>query len=130
MSGSCLVYFVKLDSQCRIRSSGRVPFALLAYSHFRRTHVPLVLTLPAYLHAACTHTSDVLICRLYSHTLRGFVVLTVSVTPDMVSSRSSHTLCVGSLSLRYLSRLAYTSSHPYSHTLHDLVVLLTRLAWD
>jgi hypothetical protein len=36
---------------------------------------------------------------VFSHTLCGLVVLAVSVTPDVVSSRSSHTPCVGSLFL-------------------------------
>jgi len=152
-------------------------------SHFRRTHAPLVVTLPAYSRAACTHTSSVLtrrssfsrypshpgwshrgaltrlgwarcsrgirharhgliavlshalcgslfsrypscpvwsrrgpltqlawarcsrgICHarhglvaVLSHALRGLVVLAVSVTPGVVSSRSSHMPCVGSL---------------------------------
>jgi len=81
-------------------------------SNFRRTHAPLVVTLPAYPRAARSHTSDVLkrrsssrgICHarcglivVFSHALCGLVVLAVSITPGMVSSRSSHTPCVGSL---------------------------------
>ena len=46
------------------------------------------------------------------------VVLAVSVTPGVVSSRSSHTPCVGSLFSRYPSHLAWSRRG-----------LLTRLAW-
>jgi len=59
-----------------------------SYSHFRRTHAPLVVTLPAYSRAARR--------------------LAVSVTPGVVSSRCSHTPCVGSLFSRYPSRLAWS----------------------
>jgi len=79
--------------------------------HFRRTHAPLVLTLPAYSRVACTHTPCV--GSLFSHALRGLVVLAISVTPGVVSSRSSLTPCVGSL---------------FSHALRGFVVV-TRLAW-
>jgi len=58
--------------------------------------MPLVVTLPAYSRATCR--------------------LAVSVTPGVVSSRSSHTPCVGSLFSQYPSRLTWSR--------HDL---LTRL---
>jgi len=131
-----------LDRQCRLPCERALLLALPAYSHFpvsshfRRTHAPLVVTLPAYSRAARTHTSGVLTRRssfsrfpsrpawsrrgplthlawarcsrgirhaqsglvgVLSHALRGLVVLAVSVTPGVVSSRSSHTPCVGSL---------------------------------
>jgi hypothetical protein len=129
---------------------------LPAYSHFRRTHAPLVVSRypsrPAcsssrpYSHALrdlvglltrlawarCSrgirHARRGLVA-VFSHALRGLVVLAVSVTPGVVSSRSSHTPCVGSLFSRYPSRPACSSSRPYSHALRDLVGLLTRLAW-
>ena len=53
-----------------------------------------------------------------SYALRGLVVLAVSITPGVVSSRSSHTPCVGSLFSRYPSRPAWSRRGP-----------LTRLAW-
>jgi len=134
-------------------------------SHFRRTYVPYILTLPAYLHAACTHTPCVcwlssryplrlawsrrslfirlawchcsrcirqarlalrrvrthtlcVISSAFSHALLGLAVLVVSVTPRVVSSRSSHTPCVGSLFSWYSSRPAWSRRG-----------LLTRLAW-
>jgi hypothetical protein len=108
---------------------------LTAYSHFWRTHTSGILKLLAYLHFRCTHafwcthTSSVFMSRSYSHALHVFVILTVSVTPGVVSLQSSHTLCVGSLFTQYLSRLAYSSSRPYLHTLPDLVVHLTHLTW-
>jgi len=120
---------VQLDRQRRLRSSGRVPFAFPAYSHFRRSYVPLVLTLPTYLRADRTYTSSVLTRYLYSHSLRGFVVLAVSIKPGVILSQSSHTPCVGSLSSQYPSRRVCTSSRLYSHALYDPVGLLTRLAW-
>ena len=131
-----------LDRQRRLPWERALLLALPAYSHFpvsshfRRTHVPLVVTLPAYSHAARTHTSGVLTRRssflrypshpawsrhgpltrlawargsrgirharhglvaVLSHALRVLVVLAVSVTPSLVTSRSSHTPCVGSL---------------------------------
>jgi len=63
----------------------------------------------AWAHCSCgiCHAGCVLV-TVFSHALRVLVVLAVSITPSVVSSRSSHTLCVGSLFLRYLSRLAYT----------------------
>jgi len=36
---------------------------------------------------------------VFSHALRGLVVIAVSITPGVVSSRSSHTPCLGSLFL-------------------------------
>jgi len=42
-----------------------------------------------------------------SHVLRGLDVPAVSITPGMVSSRSSHMPCVGSFFSRYWSRLAW-----------------------
>jgi len=59
-------------------------------------------------------------CSCHSHLTRlvGLIVLAVSVTPGVLSSRSSHTPCVGSLSLRYLSPLAC-----YSHGLLTCLVL-------
>ena len=102
VSRSCRDYSVQLDRQRRPRSSWRVSRASgvlthRMYSHFRRTYAPLVLTRLA---------------------LRGFVVLAVSVTPGVLSSRSSHTPCVCSLSSRYPSRPACSRRG-----------LLTRLAW-
>ena len=37
------------------------------------------------------------ILSAFSHTLHGLIVLAVSITPSVVSSRSSHTPCMGSL---------------------------------
>ena len=116
-----------LDRQHRLPWERVLLLALVAYSHFsvsshfRRTHVPLVLTLPVYSRTAHTHTSGVLTHRSYSHfrrTHEPLVVLTVSVTPSMVSSRSSHTPCVGLLFSRYPSSPAWSRRGP-----------LTRLAW-
>ena len=131
-----------LDRKCRLPWERALLLALPAYSnfpvssHFRRTHAPLVVTLPAYSRAVHTHTSGILtrhssfsrypsraawsrrspltrlawarcsrgirharrgIVAVLSHPLRELVVLAVSVTPGVVSSRSSHTPCVGSL---------------------------------
>jgi len=142
VSRSCLDYSVGLHRQRRLPWEQVLLLALPAYSHypvsshFRRTHAPLVVTLPAYSRAARTLTSGVLTRRssfsrylshpawsrrspltclvwarcsrgirhawcgrvaVLSHALRGLVVLAVSVTPGVVSSRSSHTPCVGSL---------------------------------
>jgi len=93
-----------------------------SYSHFRCTHAPLVLTLPAYSRAArrshgIRHAQHGLVTVL-SHALRGLVVLAVSVKPSVVSSRPSHTPCVGSLFSWYPSRPAWSRRGP-----------LTRLAW-
>ena len=61
--------------------------------------------------------------RLFSHALRGFVVLAVSVTPGVVSSR------LFSYALRWLVVLAVSvtpsvvSSRLFSHALRGLVVL-------
>jgi len=55
---------------------------------------------------------------VFPHALCGLVVLAVSVTPGIVSLWSSHMPCMGSLFLRYQSRLAW------SH--HGLLI---RLAW-
>ena len=163
VSRSCLDYCVGLDRQRRLPWKRALLLALPAYSHFpvsshfRCTHAPLVVTLPAYSHAARTHTSGVLTCRssfsrypsrpawsrrgpltrlawarcsrgirhawhgrvaILSYTLRGLVVLAVSVTPAVVLSRSSHTPCVGSLFSRYPSRPAWSRRGP-----------LTRLGW-
>ena len=69
VSRSCLDYSVGLDRQSRLPWEHALLFALLAYSHFpvsshfRRTHTPLVVTLPAYSRAARTHTSGVLTRR-------------------------------------------------------------------
>jgi len=69
VSRSCLDYSVGLDRQRRLPWERALLLALPAYSHFpvsspfRRTHVPLVVTLPAYSHAAHTHTCGVLTCR-------------------------------------------------------------------
>ena len=157
MSRSCLDYSVGLDRQRRLPWERALLLALPAYSHFpvssqfRRTHAPLVVTLPVYSRAACTHTSGVLtrrssfsrypscpawsrrgplICLAWaccscsirharrgliavlSHTLRGLVVLAVSVTPGVVSSRSSHTPCVGSFFSRYPSRPTWSRRGP------------------
>ena len=93
---------------------------LPAYSHFGRTHLPMC----------------------------GFVILTVSVTPSVVSSRLfltrlawahcsygirhtqrglfaalSHMPCVGSLFSRYPSRPAWSLCGSFSHALRGLVVL-------
>jgi len=163
MSRSCLDYSVGLDRQRRLPWERALLLALPAYSHFpvsshfRRTHVPLVVTLPAYSRTARTHTSRVLTRRssfsrypsrpvwsrrgpltllalarysrgihharrrlvaVLSHALHGLVVLAVFVTPRVVSSRSSHTSCVGSLFSRYLSCPAWSRRDP-----------LTYLAW-
>ena len=92
-----------------------------SYSPFWRTDAPLVLTLPAYSPAARTHTSGVFTRRSYSHFRRThapLVVLAVSVTPGVVSSRSSHTPCEGSLFSRYPSHPAWSRRG-----------LFTRLTW-
>ena len=146
-----------LDRQRRLPWERALLLALPVYSHipvsshFRRTHAPLVVTLPAYSRATHTHTSGVLtprssfsrcpsrpawsrggpltclvwaccsrgICHarrglvaVLSHALRGLVVLVVSITPDVVSSWSSHTPCLGSLSLWYPSRPAWSRRGP------------------
>ena len=83
--------------------------------------LPGVFTLSAYSRAARSHTSGVLTCRLYSHFRRThtpLVVLAVSVMPGVVSSRSSHTPCMGSLFSPYPSRPAWSRRGP-----------LTRLTW-
>jgi len=71
-------------------STGNIGSVLRAglWSHFRRTHAPLIVTLPAY-------------SRAPRH-------LAVSVTPGVVSSLSSHMPFVGSLFSRYLFRLAWS----------------------
>ena len=69
MSRSCLDYSVGLHRQRRLPWEQVLLLALPAYSHypvsshFRRTHAPLVVTLPAYLRAARTLTSGVLTRR-------------------------------------------------------------------
>jgi len=129
-----------------------------SYSHFRRTHVPLVIlavsvtpgmVLSWSFHTPCVgslfsrypsrpawsrrgpltrlawarcsrgirHARHGLVAVL-SHALCGFVVFAVSVTPGVVSSRSFHMSCVGSLFSRYLLRPAWSRHGP-----------LTRLAW-
>jgi len=55
---------------------------------------------------------------VFSHALRGLVVLAVSVRPGVVSSRSSHMPYMGSLVSWYPSRPAWSRRG-----------LLTRLAW-
>jgi len=73
--------------------------------------LPCVFTLSAYSCAARSHSSGVLTRRSYSHFWRTHAplfVLAVSVTPGVVSSRSSHTPCVGSLFSRYPSRPAWS----------------------
>jgi len=55
---------------------------------------------------------------VFSHALCGLVVLAVSVTPDMVSSWSSHMPCVGSLFSHYPSRLSW-SLHSLLTRLHQ-----------
>ena len=58
-----------LDRQCRLPWERALLLTLLAYSHFpvsshfRRTHAPLVVTLPAYSRAVHTDTSGVLTYR-------------------------------------------------------------------
>ena len=102
--------------------------------------------LPAYSRAARTHTSGVLTRRLYSHALRGFVVLTrlawarcsrdirharrglvavfshalrgFVVLTRLAWVRCCHTPCLGSLCSRYPSRPAWSRRG-----------LPTRLAW-
>ena len=61
--------------------------------------------------------------QLFSHTLRGLVVLAVSVTPGVVSSRLfSHALC-GLVVLVVYVTPGMVSSWLFSHALHGLVVL-------
>ena len=140
-------------------------------SHFRRTHTPLVVTLPAYSRAARSHTSVVLthcsssygirhaqrgLIAVLSHVLRGLVVLAVSITPGVVSSRSSHmplpglvvlavfvtpgvissrsshTPCVGSLFSRYPSRLVWSHRDLLTRLCVGLLFLRysSHLAWS
>jgi len=121
VSRSYLDYSMQLDRQGSLPSSGRVPFALPVYSHFWRTHAPLVLILPVYLRAARTHTSGILTCRSYSHFWRTYVPLVITYLAWVGCSRAirhaqralhrirTHMLCV------ILSA--------FSHALHGLVVL-------
>ena len=61
--------------------------------------------------------------RLFSHALPGLVVLTVSVTPGVVSSRLfSHALC-GLIVLAVSVMPGVVSSRLFSHALSGLVVL-------
>ena len=99
-----------------------------SYSHFRCTYVPLILTLLAYLHTAHPHTSGVLTCSSYSHFRRTYVPLVLTL-PAYLRAARTHTPYMGSLSLRYLSHPVCSSSCLYLHALHDIVSLLTRLAW-
>ena len=113
---------------------GKLVITLPAYSHFRRTHTPLVVSrypsrlawsrrglLTRLAWARCSrgirHARRGLV-TVFSHALRGLVGLAVSLTPGVVSSRSSHTPCVGSLVSRYPSRPVWSRRG-----------LLTRLAW-
>jgi len=110
VSGSCLDFSVGLDRQRRLGFVARaVLLTLPAYSHFRRTYTLFVDS-------------------LFSHALRGLVVLAVSVTPGMVSSRLfSHAL----RGFVVLTRLAWARcSHGIRHARRGLfAALLTCLAW-
>ena len=69
LSRSCLDYSLGLDRQRRLPWERALLLTLPAYSHFpvsshfQRTHVLLVVTLPAYSRATRTHTSGVLTRR-------------------------------------------------------------------
>jgi len=108
VSKSCLDFSVQLDRQRRLRFSGRVPFALPAYSHFRSTHTPLMLTLLAYLHAARTHTSGVLMRRSFSNFRHSYALLVLTLP---VYSRATRTYTSGIL-----------TCHLYSHALRGFIV--------
>ena len=86
----------------------------------------VLLTLPAYSHFRRTYT--LFVDSLFSHTLRGLVVLPVSVTPGVVSLRLfSHAL----RGFVVLTRLAWARcSRGIHHARRGLfAALLTRLAW-
>ena len=109
MSRSCLDFSVGLDRQRRLGFVAR-----RSYSRFQ-----------------CTHTSGVLTRSLWtrcSHTLRGLVVLAVSVTPGVVSSRLFLHALRGFV---VLTRLAWAHcSRGIRHARRGLfAALLTRLAW-
>jgi len=109
----------------RVHTSGVL--TLPSRSHFRRTQTSGALTLPAYSHAARTHTPIVFTCFAWVRCPRGIrharraLHRTRTHMLCMVLS-SSHMPCVGSLFSRYPSRLACSSSRPYSHPLRRLVV--------
>jgi len=110
VSGSCLDFSVGLDRQRRLGFVARaVLLTLPVYSHFQRTYTLFVDS-------------------LFSHALRGLVVLAVSVTPGVVSSRLfSHAL----RGFVVLTRLAWARcSRGIRHARRGLfAALLTGLAW-
>jgi len=110
LSRSCLDFYMGLDRQRRLGFVARaVLLTLPAYSHFRRTYTLFVDS-------------------LFSHALRGLIVLAVSVTPSVVSSRLfSHALC----GFVVLTRLAWALCYRgISHARRGLFpALLTCLAW-
>jgi len=146
VSRSCLDFL-------RWGSTGNVGWDLWrkgSYSHFRRTHTSVVLTCLCVGSLFSRYPSRPAwsLRGSFSHALHGLVVLTVSVTPSVVSSRLfltrlawarcshgirhtrrglfvalSHTPCVGLLFLRYPSRPARSLRGSFSHALRGLVVL-------
>ena len=126
LSRSCLDFSVCLDRQRR-RGLQRER----SYSHFRCTHTSGILTLQAYSYAlhklgvrvAVSVTPGVVSSRLFSHALRGLVVLAVSITPGVVSSRLfSHALC-GLIVRAVCVTPGVVASRLFSHALRGLVVL-------
>jgi len=110
LSRSCLDFSVGLGRQRRLGFVARaVLLTLPAYSHFRRTYTLFVDS-------------------LFLHALRGLVVLAVSVTPGVVSSRLfSDALC----GFVVLTRLAWARcSRSIRHARRGLFMALpTCLAW-
>jgi len=104
-----------LAYSCAARSHISGVLMCRSYSRFRRTHVPLVVSrYPSRLvwsrRSLLTHLAWACCSRgirhawrglvaVFSHTLHGLVVLAVSVMSGVVSSRSSHMPCMGSLFL-------------------------------
>jgi len=68
-------------------------------------------------------TPSVVSSRLFSHALRGLVVLAVSVTPGVVSLRLFSHALRGLVVLAVYATSGMVSSRLFSHALHWLVVL-------
>jgi len=134
VSRSCLDFSVGLDRRRRLGFvTQAVLLTLPAYSHFRRTYTIFVDSL--FSHAlrglivlAVSVTPGMVSSRLFSHALRGLVVLAVSVTPGVVSSRLFSHALRGFVVLTHL--VWACCSRGIRHAQRGLfAALLTRLAW-
>ena len=90
---SCMVSLFSMYPSGPACSSSR------PYSHALRDLIGLLTRLAwARCSRGICHTPRGIVA-VFSHTLRGLIVLVVFITPGVVSSWSSHTPCVGSLFL-------------------------------